>query len=431
MTDLFNLEAEKAVLGSILLDNKTLPIIAGIVEVEDFHEQKHRDIYRTMLKMKGPIDALTVSVLRGGSATYTAQLSDCVGALLNAEHYARIVRRLGVARRLRYILTDAAARIYEGRPLEEVAAYLAPYITEAASLNTKQEPVNAVKDAFEHLERIQCGDALGYMPLGLQNLEPFSPSPGEMVIIAAWPSVGKTALAVALAEEISTLDRPSLLVSAEMSTRAIYWRRLAALSGINQRSFRTKGGLNTGDWNKIVSLCQTMQTKSRPFYIVDGLSDVAQIESAIRKHHIQHKIQAVFIDHLHLLRLKKGDNEERRLAEATKTFSLMTKELGIVTFLLAQLRKPGESRGNNPRPRNDDLRGSGAIEENADIIYLLHREQRFTDERNQTLEVQVTKSRNGAVGLAELSMEMPSGKITDNMGLSYGQSYAAHSHPED
>ena len=431
MTDLYNIEAEKAVLGSILLDNKTLPIVAGIVEERDFHAQDHRNVYNIMLYTDSPLDLLTVGNMAECSSQYMAQLTDSVINLSNVEHYARIVRRLGVTRRLNDCLAYAGRDLTDGKKVEDVLATISPYLVEAASLGTKQEPVNAVKDAFEHLERIQCGDEQGYMPLGLRNLEPYSPSPGEMVVIGAWPSVGKTALAVALAEEISSLETPALMISAEMSTRAIYWRRLAALTGINQRAFRTQGGLNKGDWDKIVSTCGKLQTKARPFHIVDGVSDVAQIEAEIRRQHIQHGIKVVFIDHLHLLRLPKADNEERRLAKTTKDLSLLTKELGLVTFLLSQLRKPAESRGENSRPRNDDLRGSGAIEENADIIWLLHREQRFTDERTQVLEAQCSKNRNGAVGLAELSMEMPSGRITDHMGLSGGQSFAAHSHPKD
>jgi replicative DNA helicase len=440
MTDLFNLEAEKAVLGSILLDNSTLPIVAGIVETRDFRKWPNEIVYQSMKEMDGPIDLLTLSEYMKDNGTlheiagsaYLSMLTDSVQNLSNVEHYARIVRRFGVTRRLKNGLERAAVRIINGKQLDEAMADLSPYLTAAASLDTKQEPVNAVKDAFEHLERIQCGDELGYMPLGLQNLEPFSPSPGEMVVIGAWPSVGKTALAVQLAENISTLDRPSLLVSAEMSTRAIYWRRLAALTGIDQRRFRTKGGLRVGDWDKIGNTCKDLQTESRPFYVVDGMSDVNKIEAAIRKLHIQHKIQAVFIDHLHLLRLKEGDTEEMRIGNTTKNLSLLTKELGIVTFLMSQLSKPEKGRGDNPRPRNSDLRGSGAIEANADIVWLLHREQRFEDARQQTLEVQVTKNRNGAVGLAELSMEMPSGRITDSMGQrEYAQTYAAASHPED
>jgi len=412
-----NLEAEMSVLGAILQDGAALSEVIQTIEPLDFDRSAHRLIFEAMCEMGEGIDQLTLSEhLQGkgklkpaGGASYLARLTDATPTTANIGHYARIVRSNGIARRLSATFRQSDQRLHRGDSPADVAADISQMVLEAACANGNgHKDKDALSAAFEQVQRYQEGEAAGCLQTGFYNLAPYDPEPDQFVVVAGRPSIGKTALAAAIAEQIACRNTPILFCSIEMSAEAVSLRRLAAEMGIPMRDFRRRGAIT--NWDSVTEAADAC--KRRPFHLVSGRSTPPEIIAAIRQAKIRHDIKAAFVDHLGLVKMPKDERRDLAIGQVTSNLARLSKELQLVIFLCSQLNRTPESRDGH-KPRLADLRDSGRIEEDADAVWLIHRESYYRKDADDTFEITIAKNRNGPIGTACLTADMETGRFKD------------------
>lgn len=427
-----NLEAERAVLGCLLLDPEMAlePVRTVLRDSASFHDPRHQRIYSAILGLcreatTPAIDILTVThalekseeLESAGGQTYIAEVGGVVVTAANVEHYVEIVHQNAVLRRLIETSCDVVQKCYE--PQQSVRALVDEIeseilkITESHAAGRGIVPVGeVVMDAIEHIDKLRKNDpditgistgydSLDHVIMGLR--------PTEMIVLAARPSIGKTALALNIAENIALGSRrvPVGIFSLEMGTKQLVLRFISSLARINMGDIR-HCAMPRSRWDDIANAGHRL--KEAPLYIDDSASglDVIEIRSRARRMKAEHDIGVLFIDYLQLIRPTGGNRSttrENEVAAISGGIKGLARELDIPIVVLAQLNRQAEQAGG--RPKLSHLRESGAIEQDADIVMLLHRER---DVGNTSLDVQgaqdaeviVAKHRNGQTGTAEL-----------------------------
>lgn len=408
-----------AVLGAGLLDKECIRRVGGL-QPEDFYYQKHRLIYavlRDMARRGEPIDYLTVEDrLRAtekleeiGGATYLSTLTDATPTLTNVEGYAAIVSEKGRARRLIAGMHELTKRIYEGETSSEVAPDLAKLL--GIGTDGQYREYDA-KEGYEDLEKYQSGEMPGLINVGFDCLDPYLPTCEELTLIAARPSIGKTALALEMAERIAerTRDGAVLFVSAEMSGQGITYRRVYYRTGVPTGRMRRKNGLYGDDHKRIADAFGEISESNMKVYA--GVFRPLDVGALIRAEAIRGGIKAVFIDHLGKLRFPRKERQDIEYGDVTETLASTAKELKIPIFLLHQLNRKVEGR-ESKRPTLADLRDSGRIEQDADNVWLLYRDNRYDTNAGDTFEIIVAKTRDGPIGVAEARFDVATGRIGD------------------
>lgn len=417
-TALYNHQAERSVLGAILIDNDSAHRV-GWLTPDDFDRDRHRVVYELiqgMVARSEPIDSLTIEdslsarglLERAGGPEYLSQLSDATPSAANIEHYARIVRERSARRRLLGKLREVANRIQIDDPLDEIAADVAAS-AEIGMINSAE--TTSLVATLDLLEKYQNGTEQGFLPIGLEPIDHYAPSTDELVIVAGRPSVGKTAFAIDLSERIARNAGPVLFVSIEMSGDGINFRRLASSTGITVSSLKRHGGIDTdGQWSRVMNAFDSMKRSS--FHVVSGGFTPAQLEATIRAEHARLGLRAVVIDHLGLLRYDRVERRDLEIGKCTAALARLTKDLGVCVFLLAQLNRCVETRGTQ-EPKVADLRDSGRIEEDADAVWLLYREGLYRADAGDEFQVIIGKNRNGPVGRAHLRFDETTGRFME------------------
>lgn len=414
-----NLDAERSVLGAILLDNHTLNTAITKLKPEDFFLDQHRRIFNQMIELgeaQQAIDLVTLSDLlhrkgeleAAGGAAYLARLVDGVPRVSNLEHHARIVKEKALLRNLIHSTHSIQQTALEAE--EDVDAILDR--AEASIFQLAEDRVHqglvpmkeVVEQNFDRLERIITegkritGLATGYTQLdnltsGLQ--------PSELIILAARPSVGKTALALNITENAALRQNaPVAIFSLEMSKESLLMRLLASLAHVDAHKFRT-GHLSREDWRGMTqSLGELSQT---PLWIDDsGSATVTEIGAKARRLKRDRGLSLVIIDYLQLIAARgRFSNRNEEVSSITRGLKGLAKELKIPVLVLSQLTRAPERETRSPQLA--DLRESGAIEQDADVVLFLHRPNLFkkkgevTDEERGETELKIAKQRNGPV----------------------------------
>ncbi len=414
-----NLDAERSVLGAILLDNHTLNTAITKLKPEDFFLDQHRRIFNQMIELgeaQQAIDLVTLSDLlhrkgeleAAGGAAYLARLVDGVPRVSNLEHHARIVKEKALLRNLIHSTHSIQQTALEAE--EDVDAILDR--AEASIFQLAEDRVHqglvpmkeVVEQNFDRLERIITegkritGLATGYTQLdnltsGLQ--------PSELIILAARPSVGKTALALNITENAALRQNaPVAIFSLEMSKESLLMRLLASLAHVDAHKFRT-GHLSREDWRGMTqSLGELSQT---PLWIDDsGSVTVTEIGAKARRLKRDRGLSLVIIDYLQLIAARgRFSNRNEEVSSITRGLKGLAKELKIPVLVLSQLTRAPERETRSPQLA--DLRESGAIEQDADVVLFLHRPNLFkkkgevTDEERGETELKIAKQRNGPV----------------------------------
>jgi replicative DNA helicase len=414
-----SVEAEQSVLGSILIDADAILKVGDFLRPQDFYRTQHASIYEAMLALhaqREPIDLVTLGeelarreLLDGiGGPAYLATLMNSVPTAVHAEHYGRIVERKAVLRNLIGAAGKIAAVGYEEANDAEVAIDRAESILFEISQRRTDGGFESLSillgQAYDRLEYLHDhrGQILG-VPTGLTQLDALlgGLQPSDLIILAARPSVGKTSLALNVAQHAAIREKKKVGVfSLEMSKEQLALRLLSAESGINPRPLQT-GFVDETDWSKIARVMNDMATAS--MWIDDSpvLSVMELRTKARRLEAEQHGLDLVIVDYLQLMQAStpnKDANRVQEVSEISRGLKQLARELKVPVLALSQLSRGVEQRG-SAEPRLSDLRESGSIEQDADVVIFLYREgEQNTEAEVDLVKAKVAKHRNGPIG---------------------------------
>lgn len=418
-----NIEVEQSILSAILIENNTLPEVLEVVSEKDFYREAHRKIFAAMLDLferNEPADLITITnILKEqgrlesvGGASYLAELVDTVPMATNAAHYAKIIREKATLRQLIERAASITTRCFEDRgDVEEVLDFAERSIFEISE--------NKVRPAFHALADIlndtykAVEDAVGNkilvtgVPTGYHMLDEKTSGlqPSDLIVIAGRPSMGKTALALNIAQNASSQTGiPVGIFSLEMSKEQLSLRMLSSEARID--SSRMRGGfLSESDLARINRAAGTLY--DLPIYIDDSPAISAlEIRAKARRMKMEKGLGLVIVDYLQLMRGRaSAERRDLEISEISRSLKALAKEINIPVVALSQLNRKVEERSNK-RPVLSDLRESGAIEQDADVIVFIYRDEVYNKkegEADRTSEINVAKQRNGPTGTVKLT----------------------------
>ncbi len=417
-----SIDAEMSLLGSMALSREAvemaLPII-GRDEAECFYRGDHQQLYRVLIDMydrNEPIDLVTVQEelnRRGltdaiGGIGYLVQLVETVPSWVNAEYYAKIVRDKALLRSLirsaGETIEDAYAAREDVREILDRAEQRLFNVTEQR-VSRHAQPLSEFLEATFEMIMSRDGEFISGEPTGFLELDEMLSGlqKGELIIIAARPSMGKTAFGLCAAEHLAVDERrPTAFFSMEMSKQQLAQRILCSRARVDSHRLR-RGMLSEQEIEDLKLICGDLQ--DAPLLIDDtpGMT-VLELRSKVRRLHAQHRLSAVFVDYLQLMHTPGAESRQQEIAIISRGLKALGRELEIPIVALAQLNRQPEGREGH-RPRMSDLRESGAIEQDADVVMLLHREEYYKplDESVKGIaEVIIAKQRNGPTGTVKL-----------------------------
>ena len=417
-----SIDAEKAILGSIMLRPGAIHEINDIISVDSFYAGKHANIYKIMLELssKGePIDILSMShkleekglLEQIGGSSYLSELTNSVPASTNIKYYSDIVNKKNILRKI----IEAGDHISElgfREDVEDVFEILDQAEKKMMGINNNtsghafQSLKDSLPEAWERLEKLHenKGELRG-VPTGFHDLDQYLSGlqKSDLIILAARPSMGKTTLALDIARQAALKHgSPTVIFSLEMSTQQLVDRMLAAESKVNAWNLRT-GNLSTeGEFSKIRDSLDRLS--KAPIFVDDMAGNsIIRMRSVCRRIRSEHGLGLIIVDYLQLMSTSKNyDNMVNQVTEISRSLKALAKEFDVPVIALSQLSRAVESRGG--RHRLSDLRDSGSIEQDADIVMFIHREDKGKDESEKTniAEILIEKHRNGPVGKVEL-----------------------------
>jgi len=416
------------VLGALLLDNSAFDKIADLVSAEDFYRDDHRRIFRHIVKLVDqvkPADIVTVgeSIVasedkdRTGGPAYLAALAQNTPSALNIRRYAELVRERSVQRRLAQVATEIAETALTpsgkdvGQMLDEAEARIME-VGEKGSRGTQGfeqiQPVLArVFERIDHLFHQENKSDVTGLPTGFVDLdrETAGLQEGDLIVIAGRPSMGKTAFALNIAEHIAVKERlPVAIFSMEMGAAQLAQRLLGSISRVDQQKMRT-GRLADEEWSALSEAVANLH--DAPIYI-DETGGLNALELRTRARRINRQcgqLKLVIVDYLQLMSASsEGENRATEISEISRSLKSLAKELKCPVVALSQLNRALEQRPNK-RPVMSDLRESGAIEQDADLILAIYREEVYTPDTPDkgVAEINILKQRNGPIGQVKLT----------------------------
>ena len=439
-----SLEAEQSVLGGLMLDNERWDTVSERVTHADFFSRPHRTIFAQMqilLEQGKPIDLITLSesleqqgeLDSVGGFAYLAELSKNTPSAANINAYADIVRERAIVRDMISVANDIADAGYDpqGRSSEDLLDFAETKVFQIAeSRANKDEGPKGIEailsETVEKIEQLyqQPHDGVTGVSTGYQDLDKKTAGlqGSDLIIVAARPSMGKTTFAMNLCENAAmTEEKPVLIFSLEMPGNQIMMRMLASLSRVDQTRIRT-GQLDDEDWARISSTMGILMEK-RNMYIDDssGLTPT-EVRSRARRIYREHGgLSLIMIDYLQLMRVPAlSDNRTLEIAEISRSLKALAKELNVTVVALSQLNRSLEQRADK-RPVNSDLRESGSIEQDADLIMFIYRDEVYHDnsELKGVAEIILGKQRNGPIGTVRLTFNGQWSRFDNYAGPAY------------
>lgn len=425
-----SIEAEQSVLGGLMLENQRWDDVAEIVSEQDFSSRPHRSIFsamRSLVANQFPIDLITLAehienegegkLDSLGGFAYLAELSKNTPSAANIIAYAQIVRERAVIREMIKVANEITEAGYnpEGRTSDELLDLAESRIFQIAEQRGNKsggpENISSILDRtvtkiealFQRPHDGVTGVDTGYVDV---NKKTAGLQPSDLIIIAARPSMGKTTFAMNICENVSlTNDKPVMIFSLEMPTEQLMMRSLASLSRVNQTSIRT-GQLDDEDWARLSGTMGLLLEKKN-IYIDDssGLTPM-DVRSRARRLSREHGgLSLIMIDYLQLMRVPSlSDNRTLEIAEISRSLKALAKELNVPVIALSQLNRSLEQRADK-RPVNSDLRESGSIEQDADLIMFIYRDEVYHENSDMKglAEIIIGKQRNGPIGTVRLT----------------------------
>lgn len=419
-----SIEAEQCVLGGILIEDGVIAKVIDLLSPADFYREDHRIIYTAMLDLfdRGePQDIVTVhnalktggNLDSAGGAAYLAELTEVVPVAANIASYARIVRDKAILRRLIEKASEIASFCYEeAGDVDEILESAEAGIFEVSQAKIAQsfQPIKSVlRQGIKKIEGLyEKKELITGVPSGFVGLDRMTAGfqPSDLVIIAGRPSMGKTALALNIAQNAAISNRvPVAIFSLEMSKEQLALRMLCSEARVDAQHVRT-GFISDSDWPKIYHAANLLS--EAPIYIDDtAYQSVLEMRAKARRLKSESNLGLVIVDYLQLMKGRgRTESREQEISEISRSLKAMAKELNVPVLALSQLNRKVEDRPNK-RPQMADLRESGAIEQDADVIAFIYRDEvynRSEDNPNRgTAEVILGKQRNGPTGVVKLA----------------------------
>ncbi len=430
-----NLEAERSTLGAMLLDRDATSRVVEVLKEEAFYKGAHRHIFRAILNLydrNEPVDYITLTDLlsRGGNleaaggAVYITGLTDGVPTAAHAEHYARIVKEKSILRNLIRTTTNIISRCYaEGEEADQLldeAEHSIFDISQDRQHGSVVQIRDVIHDAMEVVENLSKHEThITGVPTGYQKLDEMTSGlhAGELVILAARPSMGKTALALNIAAHAAMEAKiPVAVFSLEMSAEALVTRMLCSEARVDIQAVRT-GRLVEGDLGHLSMSAGRLF--DAPIFIDESPSiSVLEMRSKARRLKSEQKIGLIIVDYIQMMESAgRSENRQQEIAGISRSLKALAKELRIPVLVLSQLSRAPEARGDR-RPQLSDLRESGAIEQDADVVGFIFREAYYEKDKkdDKTSELIIAKQRNGPTGTVKLIFNQQYTRF-DNMSL--------------
>ena len=417
-----NLEAETSVLGAVLLENEALNRVLEILQEDDFYRDAHRRIFSAILHLyehSEPVDLITLSEVlktRGdlddvGGVEYLNSLVNGVPTAANISYYAKIIKEKAILRKLINRATEIVSQSYANSgDVDEFIDQAERTIFEISEDRVRPSfyPIkDLIKSSFKTIERLyEKRQLITGVPTGFQRLDELTSGlqPSDLIIIAGRPSMGKTALALNIAQNASVQAAiPAAIFSLEMSKEQLALRMLCSEAKVD--AHRLRGGfLSEADWPRLTRAAGSLS--EAPLFIDDtpGLSAL-EMRAKTRRLKIEHNLGLVIVDYLQLMRGRaSADSREQEISDISRSLKALAKELSIPVIALSQLNRRVEERGDK-RPQLSDLRESGAIEQDADVILFLYREEVYnkSEENRGKAEIIIGKQRNGPTDKVDLA----------------------------
>jgi replicative DNA helicase len=422
-----NLEAERSVLGAVLLNNEVFNLAAEVIDAPDFFRDAHRRIFEKMVRLSDRGDAIDLVTLKEelgrsgeleevGGPAYIAALVDGVPRSTNVEHYARIIKEKATLRNLIFSANKILASAYEAEEEAEVILDQAEHAIFAIADDKVRDGFVSLRDlaqaSLDTIEKLHARkELITGVPTGFTDLDEMTSGlqPSDLVIVAARPSMGKTSLVLNVAQHVGTRTDLSVgIFSLEMSKEQLFLRMLTAEARID--AHRLRGGfLGERDWGK---LSQAIGTLSEAKIFIDDTPSIGVLEmrAKCRRLAAEHGLHLVIIDYIQLMQGRgRFENRTLELASISRSLKGLAKELNVPIVVLSQLSRAPEARSDH-RPQLSDLRESGALEQDADVVVFIYRDDVYAD-KNATpaadsagvAELIIGKQRNGPTGVVKLA----------------------------
>lgn len=435
-----SVELEEAILGAVMIENNAIFSVLEILRPEAFYKESHRIIYQTALDLSAkhePVDLYTVTEMlkrKGaltevGGATYLASLTQKVGSAAHIEFHAKIVAQKYIQRELIRASTDIQKTSFNDEmDVTDLIDYAEGEIFKVSEGHIKrdvQKAYDVVKKALKMIEEAKNKpDGLSGVPTGFNDLDKLTLGwqPSDLIIIAARPAMGKTAFVLSMTRNMAIdFKRPIGFFSLEMASEQIMTRLIVSESGLESRQIKS-GRLSTEQWAHLEQSIVPLQ--NAPIFIDDTPAlSIFEFRSKARRLKAQYDIQLIIIDYLQLM---TGPNEtrgnrEQEVSTISRSLKAIAKELSVPIIALSQLNRSVETRGGDKRPQLSDLRESGAIEQDADIVSFIHRPEYYGFDQDPTggvttpglAEIIIAKHRNGATDTVNLRFIADQARFTN------------------
>jgi len=433
------IELEEAVLGAIMLEKDAIISVIDILKPECFYKETHRIIFEAVRSLSmnlQPIDILTVTEelkKQGkldivGGPYFLTQLTSKVASAAHAEYHARIVAQKYIQRELIRVASDIQERSFDAsQDVDELLDFAESELFEVAFSNIKKETLRidvVIDKALKRMEELSAKEAgLSGVPSGFTKLDRITSGwqPSDLIIIAARPSMGKTAFALSMARNMAVEhNRPIALFSLEMSSLQLVNRLIVSETELSSEKIRN-GRLQKYEWEQLeIKLKDLLKA---PIFIDDTPAiSVFELRAKARRLKLEHHIELLVVDYLQLMSgpPETQGNREQEVSNISRSLKAIAKELDIPIIALSQLNRSVELRAGDKRPQLSDLRESGAIEQDADIVLFIHRPEKYglteDAEGRSTIgmaEIIIAKHRNGAIGDVQLRFRSEQARFSD------------------
>jgi len=437
-----NIEAEQSIIGAILIDNEALPKALEIIGTDDFYKTSHRKIFRSMVELfdrNEPIDLITLTDYMKrkdeldavGGVSYLSSLVNMVPTAANIKYHSKIVREKGLLRSLLRSATEIASKVYEDNlEAEEMVDYAEKSIFDISDKRVKASFITLkelIKSSFEMIEHLyDKKEAITGVPSGFRDLDELTTGfqKGDLIVVGGRPSMGKTSFTLNIAQHVGLESKETVAIfSLEMAKEQLAFRMLCSEAMVNSNSIR-KGFIKKEDWHKLTGAASKLT--GAPIFIDDSSGiTVLELRAKARRLKMEHGLSLVIVDYLQLMRGKGSfERREQEISDISRSLKALAKELSIPVIAVSQLNRSVEQR-RPPTPMLADLRESGAIEQDADVILFLYRDEVYnkdTPANKGEAEVIVAKQRNGPIGKVNLTFNSSSTRFLNRADREYPSS---------
>jgi replicative DNA helicase len=413
-----NIDAEQSVLGAILIDNSALMSTLELLSYEDFYREAHRKIFIGMTDLfdrSEPIDIVTLTDhLRKkndldaiGGPQYLTSLAMTIPTAANVRYHSKIVREKAMLRGLLRSVTDIARSVYDGEfDAEELIDYAEKTVFDLSDKRIKvsfSSLKDVIKDSFQMIEQLyDKKEMVTGVPTGFAQIDELTTGlqKSDLIIIGGRPSMGKTAFSLNIAQHVGVhMKEPVAIFSLEMSKEQLAFRMLCSEAMVDSNSIR-KGFIKKEDWHRLTNAAGNLA--AAPIFIDDSAGmTVLEMRAKARRLKAEHGLSLVVVDYLQLMRGRgNAERREQEISEISRSLKALAKELRVPVIALSQLNRGVESR-TEKKPTLADLRESGAIEQDADVIIFLYRDEVYNKKREDNkgkAEIIIAKQRNGPTG---------------------------------